>query len=371
MQERNHYTEIEDFLADESFQLWVRFKDDQQGWEEWTLENPKRAKLVEEARLWLLAMKVPEATLSEAAVQSALELTWKKIQIRESNRDEPSKSIIKLWRNHWIIGVAAVLVFGLFSSWFYNNQFTFRDPSLIYNELIRENGEGLVEQTNNSNKPQIITLSDGSSVLLQPKSKLSYPKIFVGNERKVYLSGEGFFEISKNPQKPFFVFANEIVTKVVGTSFRIRAYANQPNIEVLVRTGKVKVRSNELVAKSNGNEMVLLPNQAIRFGRKDLTFNKITDITQDESLIRSIGNIEQLSFEFTDIPVAQIFKTMEQAYLVEIDFPQEKLKECHLTTSLSDQPLPEKLKIICKSLGNNTNYEMNGNRISIISDGCN
>ena len=90
----------------------------------------------------------------------------------------------------------------------------------------------MVEQTNNSNKPQIITLSDGSSVLLQPNSKLSYPKIFTGNERKVYLSGEGFFEISKNPKKPFFVYANEIVTKVVGTSFRVKAYSDQPDVEV-------------------------------------------------------------------------------------------------------------------------------------------
>ena len=207
--------------------------------------------------------------------------------------------------------------------------------------------------------------------MLQPNSKLSYPKIFVGNERKVYLSGEGFFEISKNPQKPFFVFANEIVTKVVGTSFKIKAYANQPNIEVVVRTGKVKVRSNEIITSSKDQLIVLLPNQALRFVRKNLIFNKITDITQDESLSHSTSTIEQLGFEFTDIPVAQIFKTIEQAYLVKIDFPQAKLKDCYLTTSLGDQPLPEKLKIICKSLGNNSSYEMNGNQIIIISDGCN
>jgi hypothetical protein len=66
---------------------------------------------------------------------------------------------------------------------------------LVYNKLIDEDVEGLVEQTNN-NKLQIITLSDGSSVLLQPNSKLSYQKnLWVTKE--VYLSGEGFFEISK------------------------------------------------------------------------------------------------------------------------------------------------------------------------------
>ena len=105
--------------------------------------------------------------------------------------------------------------------------------------------------------------------------------------------------------------------------------------------------------------------------RSELSFNKITNITQDQALTRNVGNIEQLSFEFTDIPVSQIFETIEQAYLVDIDYPKNKLKDCHLTTSLSDQPLTEKLKIVCNSIGNNTNFEMNGNQIIITSEGCN
>jgi hypothetical protein len=367
MQKRNQYTQIEDFLGDESFQLWVRSNEDLENWEEWTLENSKRAKLVEEARLWLLAMKVPENNFPPYIIQTALIATWNKIEKNKTSK----KKEIKLWNNNWLRSVAAVLFFGLLATSIYSHLFIPDNSTPIYNELIDGNKEGLVEQTNNSNKPQIITLSDGSSVLLQPESKLSYPKIFTGNDRKVYLSGEGFFEISKNPKKPFYVYANEIVTKVVGTSFRIKAYSNLSNVEVIVRTGKVKVRSNPLITKSIGKEVVILPNQAIRFTRKNLTFNKILDITQEESLVNTIGNIEQLSFDFTDIPVSQIFKTIEQAYLVDIDFPKDKLKECHLTTSLNDQPLPEKLKIICKSIGNNTNYEMNGNQIIITSDGCN
>lgn len=369
MQKRNNYTEIEHFLADESFRMWVYFNDDQQDWEEWTLENSSRAKLLEEARLWLLAMKAPDTNLTSIDVQSALEVTWKKIENAEEKKKE--KPVFTLLRKRWINGAAAILVLSLLSGWLYHQSNLTKNSILSYNELINENEEGLVEQTNNSDKPQIITLSDGSSVLLQPNSKLSYPKIFVGNERKVYLSGEGFFEISKDAKKPFFVYANEIVTKVVGTSFKIKAYTNQPNVEVVVRTGKVKVRSNELISKSKDELIVLLPNQALRFIRKNLSFNKITDITQDELLSHSTSNIEQLGFEFTDIPVSQIFKTIEQAYIVKIDYPQTKLKDCYLTTSLSDQPLPEKLKIICKSLGNNTSYEMNGNQIIIMSDGCN
>jgi len=368
MQKRNKYTEIEDFLVDKSFQSWVRTNTDLENWEEWTLENPVRAKLVEEARLWILATKVPENNLHPSIIQTALFATWDKIE-----KDETSeKKQIKLWNNNWLRSVAAVLVFGLVASWAYSHLFIPNNSTQIYNELIHDNDEGLVEQTNNSNKPQIITLSDGSSVLLQPKSKLSYPKIFAVNERRVYLSGEGFFEISKNPNKPFLVFANEIVTKVVGTSFRISAFSNEPNVEILVRTGKVKVQSNEMALSSNKEEEItLLPNEALRFTRKSSTFDKITDITKDESLIHSVRTIEQLSFDFTDIPVSQIFKTIEQAYLVNIKFPEDKLKDCHLTSSLNDQPLPQKLKIICKALGNNTSYEMNGNQIIINSDGCN
>ncbi|WP_343698106.1 FecR family protein [Flavobacterium sp.] len=370
MQKRNKYTEIEDFLSDESFQSWVLFKIDEDGWEEWTLESRQRAKLVEDARLMLLAMKVQESELSNSDIHRALQETWNKIREKE-NQETLQNLKVRSIRRQFLSGVAAALLIGLMSAWFYTNYFKADTQIVTYKELIEENNEGLVEQTNNSNKPQIITLSDGSSVLLQPESKLSYPKIFTGNERKVYLSGEGFFEISKNPQKPFFVYANEIVTKVVGTSFRVKAYSDRPDVEILVRTGKVKVKSNDLVSKSENEEIVLLPNQALRFQRSDLKFNKITNITQDAVLVQSVGNIEQLSFEFNDIPVSQIFETIEQAYLVNIDYPKNKLTDCHLTTSLSDQPLTEKLKIVCKSIGNNTSFEMNGNQIIITSDGCN
>lgn len=371
MKKRNQYREIEDFLADESFRLWMKSKNDLDGWEEWTLEHPKRAKLVEEARLWLLAMKVGESDLSQEQIDDALQATWIKIEQKEQESKMEQK-LIQLWNTTWFRRIAAILVFGLLSVYAYNNYVVTQKEYYNYDQIVANLDEdGLLEQINNSNKPQIVTLSDGSSVLLQPKSKLSYPKIFTGNERNVYLSGEAFFEVSKNPKKPFFVHANEIVTKVVGTSFRIKAYENQSDVEVLVRTGKVKVNSEKESRKSKQKEIVLLPNQALRFERKNQTFNKITDITMDKSLRGSVRSIEQLSFEFTDIPVAQIFKTIEQAYSVEIDFPKQELQKCHLTTSLSDQPLPEKLKIICKSIGNNSSYTMNGNQITILSKGCN
>lgn len=366
MQKRNSYKKLEDFLSDESFRRWVKFNEAPSHWEEWTLENTERAKLVEEARLWILAMKVKETPVSNQETQIALQKTWESI-----NKSRSHSSIKVTCQSKWFKSAAAILVIGLASLIYFFVAKTETNVTITYQELIEQDSDGLIEQANNSDKPQLITLFDASSVLLQPKSKLSYPKTFNGNERKVYLSGEGFFEISKDPKKPFYVYANEVVTKVYGTSFRVIAFANQPKVEVLVRTGKVKVSSNKDVKNATTEEVMLLPNQAARFLRKELSFEKILDITQDKPLLATTNTIEQLSFEFKDIPVHQIFRTIEQAYLVRIDFPTEKLKDCYLTTSLSDEPLPEKLKIICESLGNNTRYEMNGNQITILTKGCN
>jgi len=365
MQKRDSYENIEDFLSDESFQKWVKGNKDLSNWSEWTVENPYRAKLVEEARTWILAIATKETPISNQETQKALQKVWEKIG--GSNEERPVKAI---WQSTWFRTAAAIFVVGLAAILYNVNLSSPQNTTITYQELVKSDLNGLIEQTNNSNKPQLITLSDASSVLLQPNSKLSYPKIFTGKERKVYLSGEGFFEISKDDQKPFYVFANETITKVFGTSFRVIAYANQPNVEVLVRTGKVKVSSNQNIPNASSEEVMLLPNQATRFVRKEHLFEKILDITQDKPLMAATNTMEQLSFDFKDIPVHQIFKTLEQAYLITIDFPEDKLKECYLTTSLIDVPLPEKLKIICESLGNNSRYEMNGNYIKIISNGC-
>ncbi|MDF7819984.1 FecR family protein [Runella sp. MFBS21] len=366
MQKRDQYHTIEDFLTDVSFQRWIREGENDENWVEWSLENTQRAKLVEEARLWILATAVPIPPSN--LTQTALQNTWDKIQLKEK---ELEPTFIASSNRLWWWSAAAIVIVGLGIGWVFYQQNKTKESLLTYSELISQTAEGLIEQTNNTNKPQLITLSDGSSVLLYPKSKLSYPRSFAGSERKVFLLGEGFFEISKNPKKPFLVFSNEVVTKVVGTSFRIRAFSNQPNIEVTVKTGQVNVESNDLITKSEKKSVTLLPNEGIRFLRQGLSFEKMATLPNKDMSAPSTYEIEQVNFEFSDTPVSQIFAILEEAYLLEIDFPAEKLKDCYLTTSLQDQPLPEKLKIICESLGKNTRYEMNGNQIIILSNGCN
>jgi len=364
MQQRDRYKSIEDFLADDSFKAWVLTGSDPDHWEAWSVEHPQRAAVVEDARNLWLAMQVPDTRPTQEETAVALQNTWQKIWQAED------VAVVPHWRR-WRSAAAVLLVgCGLSMAWYLYNDSS-ATPGITYTDLVKEATDPMLERTNETDRPQLITLSDGSSVLLQPESRLSFPAKFSGSKRTVYLSGEAFFEISKNPEQPFLVYANELVTKVVGTSFRVKAFSNQRDIEVVVRTGKVNVSSSQgSISGSDKGDVLLLPNQGVRFSRESLAFEKINDLTQEKQISQKLSNIERLSFEFSDVPVAQIFRTIEQAYLVEVDFPEEKLKNCYLTTSLSDEPLPEKLKIICSSLGPNAQYVIEGDKITVSAVGC-
>jgi transmembrane sensor len=91
-----------------------------------------------------------------------------------------------------------------------------------------------------------ITLPDGSHVWLNASSKLKYAAKFEGNERKVALEGEAYFEVAKNPSRPFKINAATSVTTVLGTAFNLRARAGEKTVSVTVAEGKVAFTCEEM-----------------------------------------------------------------------------------------------------------------------------
>lgn len=98
---------------------------------------------------------------------------------------------------------------------------------------------GLVQKQNAKGIKSTIALADGSKIWLNADSKVQYPALFTGNTREVYLNGEAFFDIAKNPAKPFIIHLSNGTVRVLGTSFNIKAYDNEPVVETSVSTGKV------------------------------------------------------------------------------------------------------------------------------------
>ena len=111
-----------------------------------------------------------------------------------------------------------------------------------------------------------VTLPDGSQIMLNRYSSLTYPKRFKGDSREVTLNGEGFFNITKNPNKPFIVTAEMMKVQVLGTQFNIEAYANNPDVKTTLIEGSVMVSID-----STDEQMILHPSESAIYNKKNKT----------------------------------------------------------------------------------------------------
>jgi ferric-dicitrate binding protein FerR (iron transport regulator) len=227
----------------------------------------------------------------------------------------------------------------------------------------------LVEKVNRSGKPLELHLIDGSRVILQNDSRISYAPQFVGAVREVYLSGEAFFEVVKDPARPFVVHANELVTKVLGTSFTIKAYETEEQVSVEVRTGKVSVALDsdaKIRQKATHRELegvVLTPNQKIVFSRLDI---RMTKLLVAQPVVTALA---PAAFNFEDTPATEVFAALEKAYSVDIVYDEDLWRRCPLTAAFTNEPLFEKLNTICKAI--EAEYEVIDGQIVVYGKGCN
>lgn len=359
--------DIEDFLTDRSFVKWVVDRDEEAGifWEACRESDTSLMEKIDHARALILSIRKVEQHPSEDQVKSI----WQKIdqEISDSSFEANHRAA-----NHRILKIAAsvsILLMMLAVSLFLREGGSITAP--VVSAEIEVPADEFVDYRNDSGKPVRLSLADGSVVTLEGKSVLKYRNDYKGQaSREVFLEGEAFFDIAKNPQQPFLVYANEIVTKVLGTSFRVKAYGDEKDIVVTVKEGKVSVFSaKEVKTKagdidSNVNGVILTPNQQVVYLRKEDFFNK-TLIEKPE-----IVKIEafQYNFKFDNTPVKKVFAVLQEAYGVEILFDEEVMKSCYITVPLGKEPLYEKLKIICRAIG--ASYELIDAKIVISSKGC-
>lgn len=222
---------------------------------------------------------------------------------------------------------------------------------------------------NETGSAQAITLPDGSEVVLQPSTEVYVSEDFDRTTREVRLIGEAFFKVKRNPRKPFVVFSNEVVTRVLGTSFNVRAYENDGEITVAVKTGKVSVYAAKNqepgIDRSSAEEVILTPNQKMVYHRKKEKVLK--RLVEKPEIILPNSNLFALHFENTEI--SSIFSVLEENYGIEIRYDKKALTNCRLTTSMSDEGLYERIEVICKAIG--ASYTIADDAvITIESDGC-
>lgn len=355
--------EIEDFASDDFFVQWV-INDDPEArrfWENYKLHHPEAGLKIEKARSLLYNLRRAEQTYY---APEQLEKTWMNIHGKISQvPPKRSFSLLRFAASVSILVILTVIWYGLSKGFFY------KDNPVA--EKYQSAETDFIEEVNTTGTIIRIHLSDGSIVSLEGNSRLKYHKDFEDNPfRKVYLTGEAFFDIAKNPQQPFFVYTNGVVTKVLGTSFRVKAYDNEKNIMVSVNEGKVSVYSEKIQEKKQNtfepevNGVVLTPNQQVLYERADDSFNK--SLIENPKIIKEVAL--PFKFGFEEAPVKEVFDVLQEAYGVEMIFDEEVMQNCYLTAPLGDEPLFEKLKIVCRTIG--ATYELIDAKIVISSKGC-
>jgi transmembrane sensor len=216
----------------------------------------------------------------------------------------------------------------------------YNSPKAKQDNRISAKGK-IVSVLNDGTQSKRVDLPDGSYVILEPNSAVDYPESF-GAQREVSLEGEAFFQVKKNPEHPFVVYAHEVTTKVLGTSFTVKASEKDKEIVVAVKTGKVAVHTSA----TNNADIILLPNQKVVFNRDDRKAQRhIVDEPQvilDQSSLKS---------SYVNEPVVEILQALELNYGVDILFDEKLLAKCTLTSDMSEVGLYERIEIICHAIG--------------------
>ncbi|GAB4043360.1 FecR family protein [Spirosoma litoris] len=368
MQNYRDFT-VEELAQDDFFQQSIQHPTAETDtfWKDFLAHHPEKQAVVVAASALLKAVENSQVL----PTQEQRNRMWAGIQqqILEEPvtrlESEPRIHRIGLWRS-WATAAAVLLLLGF--GWWFSTKPSATGPSALPIEWSMD--KPLVEQVNTTTKPLTVYLMDGSQVVLQPQSRMTYPKIFDPAKREIHLEGEGYFEVTKKPKQPFIVYADKVVTQVVGTSFTIKATPQSAKISIAVRTGKVAVFTLNALRESlkNGstiaNRLLLTPNQQAIF---DTRSQQLTKRLVDEPVLIKQPQTNQY-FVFENDPVSDVFSKLEQAYGVSIQYDTTAFKQCRLTAPLGNEPLFRKLDLVCQTIG--ATYEVWGTQIIISGQGC-
>ena len=210
--------------------------------------------------------------------------------------------------------------------------------------------------------PSTVYLSDGSIVWLKGESRLEYPERFTGNIREVRLTGEAFFDVAKDKSRPFIIYSTHFTTRVLGTTFNIKAYEKDESQEVEVVSGKVIVSVTHPSGK-RPQELILKRNQKAIYFKKD---NSLVECAGGEDSV--FNSIAQWKLVFHEMPLEKIIKVLNAQYDVDISVATESMKNCVITADLADETLEVSIEVLSKAI--NAKYTMNGKHIVLSGEGC-
>jgi len=263
---------------------------------------------------------------------------------------------------HWLAGIAAsvLVAMGIFLA---GNLKPVQLPAVRVKALKSDPAKALPLTTFENTGKQIVRhqLPDGSVVTMHPKATIMYHTAFATNKRFVEFSGEGFFDVKKDKTRPFNIKSGDMVIRVLGTSFNVKAIESQKKFQVDVVTGSVQVTAQ---GKSfDKQEVVLKPQQQALF---ELDSKRLISKTSPFQAKKEI--YEPVSIAFEETPLKKVIEQLEKRFNVSISLANPGLAKCGLTANFESQAFPSILEILCTSL--DVTYTISDNNITISGEPC-
>ncbi len=228
----------------------------------------------------------------------------------------------------YLLRIAAILTIG-FIAWF----------------LIRNFNTSIIVTSGQSVKQ--LALNDGSQVTLNHSSQFQYPKKFKGNTREVFLKGEAFFNIARNPQKPFIIHTENTQIKVLGTSFNVHSDI-AGNVEVIVNTGTVSVTSE----KTKQNVVLHKDEKAVFNAAK-------SEISKGMNTDMNYLSWKTKKFIFHEAVLKDVFDKIESVYNIRFIVKNSGLNNCRLTATYDNLSADEIVKMLGLTFGLKISWQSN------------
>jgi ferric-dicitrate binding protein FerR (iron transport regulator) len=264
-----------------------------------------------------------------------------------SGEGNPSGKVIRLSnQRNWLRYAAVILLLISIGGWWYYDPLEWRAVAVVTGE-----GEG----------GRLIILPDSSKVWLNENTILSYRTPFW--KRQVELQGEAFFEVTHDGIRSFSVLSDEAKTTVLGTSFNVRAYPEEAEVEVTVKTGKVRLEGRETTRET----IVIEAQESATLSRETGTVVE----NEEEMINADAWKTGVISLDGTSI--RDVIATLERFYNIEIVLESEDALNCLpmiITQPLVEPPVEELIETLDAHLDNNTIEKINDRTYQIKGRGC-
>ncbi|EOS13952.1 MULTISPECIES: FecR family protein [Parabacteroides] len=276
-------------------------------------------------------------SLSSEDAQSLL------VRIRQEMNIIPAPKIRKFnWRQ--IAAAIAFLIMGSLSVYLY-----------VDNREITQLADRIMEVKVGKGERVSITLPDGTAVKLNSESILSYKQDFGKKDRRVSLSGEGYFDVQKDVQKKFVVNTEFMDIEVTGTSFNVYAYSNKDILEMALVQGSVTVSS----VRPPFERLNVVPNEKVIYDKKTGTMKKITT----SNVLETAWVSKELVFRSE--PMDAVLKRIGRKYGVSFEIMDSSLVKDTYTGVFDKEEIEEVIDILKVHYG--FDYKIKGNEVQLFA----